>query len=109
MLNNNMESNNGSTFYNPNTSRNFVTTINTGLSGFQSFTCSEVLVINRTGQDVYLYDSGDTGDTNRLLILDDESIVIRGVSNSSSLSAKTATGSGDLYYRASKFSNYNQG
>jgi len=104
-----MESNNGTTFFNTNTSRNFVTTINTGLSGLQSFTCSEVLVINRTGQDVFLYDSGDTLNTNRLLILDDESIVIRGVSNSSSLSAKTLSGSGDLYYRASKFSNYNQG
>jgi hypothetical protein len=104
-----MESNNGSTFYNPNVSKNFVTTINTGLSGLQSFICSEVLIINRTGADVYLYDGGDTADTNRLLVLDDESIVIRGISNCSSLSAKTASGSGDIYYRASKFSNYNQG
>ncbi len=104
-----MESNNGSTFNNLNVSKNFVTTINTGLSGFQSFPCSEVLVINRTGVDVYLYDSGDTSDSNRLLILDDESIVIRGISNSNSLSAKTASGSGDVYYRASRFSNFNQG
>jgi hypothetical protein len=104
-----MESNNGSTFYNPNVSKNFVTTINTGLSGFQSFPCSEVLVINRTGTDVYLHDSGDAGDSNRLLILDDESIVVRGVSNCNSLSARTASGSGDIYYRASRFSNFNQG
>lgn len=104
-----METNNGSQFYNNNTSKNFSQNIGTSLVGLSAYSCSEVLFINRTGQDVYLYDSGDSGDSNRLLILDDESIVIRGVNNCSSISAKTASSTGDVYYRASKFSNYNQG
>lgn len=104
-----MEINNGSQFYNTNTSKNFSQTIGTSLIGLSAYPCSEVLFINRTGHDVYLYDSGDVEDFNRLLIMDDESIVIRGVNNCSSLSAKTSTSSGDIYYRASKFSNFNQG
>lgn len=103
-----METNNGSQFYNLNTSRNFVQTISTNLVALSSFPCSEVLLINRTGQDVYLYDGNIFSDSNRLMIMDDESMIIRGVSDTRSLSAKTASSSGDLYYRASKYSNFNQ-
>lgn len=104
-----MESNNGSQFFNTNRSRNFRQNINTSLVGLSAAVCSEVLVINRSGSLIYLYDNEDFSDDHCLAIDDGESIVIRGISNCDSLSAKTESSSGDIYYRASNFSNYNQG
>lgn len=100
--------NNGSTFYNTDFSKSFNQNITTSLIGLSSHVCSEVILINRTGQDVYIYDNNNYDDSNRILLQDDESWVIRGVSNSESVSAKTSTGSGTLYYRAQMFSNMNQ-
>jgi hypothetical protein len=104
-----MTGNNGSVFHNTNNSKSFEQTITTALVALSANVCSEVLIVNRTGEDIYLYDNNIFSDNNRFLIADTESIVVRGLSNSDSLSAKTATGSGLVYYRTSNFSNYNQG
>jgi hypothetical protein len=104
-----MSNNNGSVYFNTNNSRSFQQSISSVLVPLNSYTGSEVLVVNRTGQYVYLYDNNIFSDDNRFLIDNNESIVIRGVSNSNSLSAKTLSGSGLIYYRTSNFSNYNQG
>lgn len=103
-----IESNSGSTFYNTDFSKSFNQTVGTSLVALSGHSCSEVLLINRTGADLYIYDNNNFDDTNRLLIQDDESMVLRGVSNSESVSAKTASGSGDLYFRAQMYSNLNQ-
>lgn len=96
--------NNGSTFYNINDCRSFNQTVNTTLSALQLCTCSEVIIINHTGQQVYIYDSNNFNDTNRLLLDNNQQIVIRGITNSSQVSAKTASGSGTLYYRTQFYS-----
>jgi hypothetical protein len=105
----NPESNSGTFYFNTNRSRSFVQSATTSLSALSAFPCSEVLIVNRTEQDLFLYDNNEFSDNHRFLIADGESIVIRGITNTESVSAKTATGSGDIYYRASNFSNYNQG
>ena len=96
--------NNGSTFYNINDCRSFNQTVNTTLSALHLCTCSEVIIINHTGQQVYIYDSNNFNDTNRLLLDNNQQIVIRGITNSSQVSAKTASGSGTLYYRTQFYS-----
>lgn len=96
--------NNGSTFYNINDCRSFNQTVNTGLTALQFCTCSEVLIINKTGGSVYLYDSNNFSDANRLLLENNEQTVLRGITNSSQVSAKTASGSGTLYYRTQFYS-----
>jgi len=96
--------NNGSTFYNINDCRSFNQTVNTGLTALQLCTCSEVIIINKTGASVYLYDSNNFNDANRLLLDNNEQTVLRGITNSSQVSAKTASGSGILYYRTQFYS-----
>ena len=67
--------------------------------------CSEVLIINKSGEDAYIYDSGIIHDATRLLIEDNESITIRGITNSHEVSAKLGSGTGTIYYRTQRFSN----
>ena len=78
---------------------------------FKGQECSEVTIINKTGQDVEIYDRADAwGDAeaiapSRGLLLDDnDSIIIRGLTNVNQVSAKTTTGAGILYYRTQFFS-----
>jgi hypothetical protein len=97
--------NNGSTFYNINNCRSFNQSISeTQLTSLTSYPCSEVIIINKTGQSVYIYDSGFTADSNRLLLDPDETTTVRGITNSAQVSAKTSSGSGLLYYRTQYFS-----
>jgi len=96
--------NNGSTFYNINDCRSFNQTVSTALVSLSSYTCSEVIVINKTGGSIYVYDSNYFDDSNRLLLESNESIVIRGITNSAQVSAKTASGSGLVYFRTQFFS-----
>lgn len=96
--------NNGSTFYNSNECKSFNQNITTSLVSLSAHPCSEVIIINKTGQSVYIYDSDNSNDSNRLLLEDSESIALRGITNSSQVSAKTETGSGTLYYRTQFFS-----
>lgn len=103
-----IDDNNGSVFYNIDFSRSFNQILTTTLTPLSSHRCSEVLLTNRTGQDVYIYDNNFFDDDNRLLMLDGESLVLRGISNSESVSAKTSTGSGSIYFRAQMYSNLNQ-
>jgi hypothetical protein len=97
--------NNGSTFYNINNCRSFNQSItSTTLTELAGYPCSEVIIINKTGQSVYIYDSDYSSDSNRLLLDADESIALRGITNSSQVSAKTAQLGGTLYFRTQYFS-----
>jgi hypothetical protein len=95
-------------FYNKNKSYSFNMDVTTSLVALSSFTASEVLIINKSGQDIYIYDNGNTADDRRLLLQDSESIVLRGITNTSEVSAKTAALSGKVYFRSAYFSNFNQ-
>lgn len=64
--------------------------------------CSEVIIINRTPGDVTLYDSGYDAAENGLLLKTEESMTLRGITNTNQVSA---VGSGSLYYRTQYYSN----
>ena len=95
-------------FVNKNKSYSFNMTIGTSLAQLSGFTASEVLISNKTGQDLYLYDNDNFLDDNRFLIKNSESIVLRGITNTNEVSAKTGASSGRVYFRSAYFSNLNQ-
>ena len=66
--------------------------------------CSEVIIVNRTGDGVLIYDSGYSNIANGFLLADLESATFRGVTNSNQISAYALAG-GDIYYRTQYFSN----
>lgn len=95
--------NNGTSYINRNVCRSFNTTLSTGLAALVNQVCSEVLVMNRTGQNINLFDNSYSDAGNALLLRDGESFILRGITNTNQLSAQTATGSGTLYYRTQYF------
>lgn len=92
-------------FYQTDNPKSFKITLDTNLTAFEDHEGSEVMIINRTGQNVLIFDNGHFDANNHLLVLAGESITLRGVNNSNSVSAQCETGSGDLYYRVNYFSN----
>jgi len=100
--------NNGSTFYNINVCRSFRQTITTALTSLIIQPCSEVIFVNRTGSSVLIYDNEYADDSNSFLLANGESFTFRGITNTSTVSAKTLSGSGNIYYRTQYFSNLNQ-
>jgi hypothetical protein len=96
--------NNGSTYYNRNDCRSFNQPVTTALVALSAYTCSEVILVNKTGVTVYLYDSSYFDDSNRMAIDNNETFVIRGLTNSSQVSAKTASSGGLLYFRTQYYS-----
>ena len=93
------------TYVNPNVCRSFNVTATTSLAALTGQVCSEVLIYNKTGQDLKIYDNDYSNDSFAFLIADGESITIRGITNSNEVSAKTASGSGTIYYRTQYYSN----
>ena len=100
--------NNGSTFYNINVCRSFKQSISTSLVSLCSQPCSEVIIVNRTGSEVLVYDNDYSDSSNVFLLSDGESFTFRGITNTSTVSAKTNSGTGFIYYRTQYFSNLNQ-
>ena len=116
-------SNSGSTYFNTNQCFSFNNHLpDANMVCLSSQPCSEVIIWNDTGQDVYIYagpdDSSDDfakySDQARALLLpklsDQEisSITIRGLTNSNQVSAKKseAGSAGEIiYYRTQFFSN----
>ena len=96
--------NSANAYVNLNECKSFNVALSTNLVALESFRCSEVIIINKTGQSVYVYDSNNFLDTNRLLLETGDSVVLRGVTNSAQISCKTAASSGNLYYRTQNFS-----
>tara|TARA_R110002020_G_scaffold99892_2_gene236748 strand:+ start:1267 stop:1572 length:306 start_codon:yes stop_codon:yes gene_type:complete len=90
---------------NLNTCRSYKVTVTTALVQFTDMTCSEVLVYNKSGQDLELYDQNYSAAANAFLIADGESVTLRGLTNADQLSGKLASGSGTVYYRTQRFSN----
>jgi hypothetical protein len=73
--------------------------------------CSEVIIYNQTGQDVFIYvdTSGNYGgQTNRpdhrILISDNTETTVRGLTNVNQVSAATSSGAGKVYYRTQFYS-----
>ena len=91
-------------YQNPNKCYSFNQSLTTSLVGLSAQKCSEVVIINKTGQSVYIYDQNRFSDEHRLLLEDNESIALRGITNTSEVSAKTASGTGQVYYRTQFYS-----
>lgn len=97
--------NNGSTFVNLNRCRSFNLTLTDTLTPLEDQVCGEVLLINKSGGDVLLFDNDYTDSGNSLLLNDLDSIVLRGITNTNQVSAQMVSGSGTFYYRTQYFSN----
>ncbi len=96
-------------FQNINTCRSFNTTIDTNLVALSAQPCSEVIIYNRTGQVIEIYDKNYTDSANAFILSNNDSFVVRGITNSNEVSAKTQSSSGIICYRTQFFSNFTQG
>ena len=96
-------------FQNINTCRSFNFTATTALTPLTSQVCSEVIIYNRSGSTIEIYDKNYTNPGNAFILSDGDSFVVRGVTNSNEVSALTLSGSGVVCYRTQYFSNYSQG
>lgn len=99
------DSNNGTTYFNRNVCRSFTVSLTTSLLALANQVCSEVVVLNNTGQNVIFYDSGFAGAANGFLVEDAQTFTFRGLTNAMQLSAATVAGTGDLSYRTQYYSN----
>lgn len=96
-------SNNGSMFYNQNECKSFKQTIGTSLVQLSAYPCSEVIIVNKTGGAVNIFDNNNFSLDNSFLLGASESFTFRGITNTSTVSASGTT-TGDLYYRTQYFS-----
>ena len=79
-----------------------LTTALTLLTG--NHACSEMYIANKTGQIVYLYDNGFLENDQAFLLDDNDTVTLRGLTSTNSVSAKTASSAGVLYYRTQYYS-----
>jgi hypothetical protein len=93
-------------FQNINTCRSFQLSCNTNLVSLTSQPCSEVIIYNRTGNILEVYDQGYTASDNAFLLSAGDSFVVRGVTDSNQISAKCTSGDGIFCYRTQFFSNF---
>ena len=93
--------NNGTTFYNINVCRSFSRTLAGSLVALANQPCSEVVIINTTGGPLSAFDDGYSSPVNALIIPNGGIVEIRGVTNSSQVSA---FGTGTFSYRTQYFS-----
>ena len=83
-------------------------TIGTSLTQLSGFTASEVLINNKSGQIVNIFDNERNGADQAFQLDDNDSMVLRGITNTNEVSAQTTSGSGTVYFRSAYFSNLNQ-
>lgn len=96
--------NNGTTFRNINHCRSFNLAISASLQAFTNEICSEVIIVNKTGKDVIIYDGGYIAASNGFLLEDNDTFTIRGITNAMQVSAISAGNGGNLYYRTQWYS-----
>ena len=93
---------------NLNKSYSFNFDVTTTLSVLSSFPASEVLISNKSGQVINIFDNERNGADQAFQLDDNDSIVLRGITNTSNVSAQTTSGNGTVYFRSAYFSNLNQ-
>ena len=100
-------SNNGSTFFNKNDCHSFKQSIGTSLTQLSAYTCSEVIIVNRTAGNVLIFDNNNFSFDNSFLLAAGESFTFRGITNTSVVSA-IALSAGEVYCRTQYFSMFSQ-
>ena len=94
-------------YKNKDNPKSFKQEINGTLTKLNHWECSEVVIINRSGDSILIFDNNNVDPDDHLLILDGESMTFRGLTNSESVSALTENGAtGDIYVRANFYSNH---
>jgi archaellum component FlaF (FlaF/FlaG flagellin family) len=96
---------NGNQYTNINECRTYNLSLTTALSSLRNEICSEVILINKTGTSINVFDNGYSAASAALLLDNNESIVLRGITTTAQVSAKALSGSGVLYYRTQSYSN----
>jgi hypothetical protein len=91
-------------YQNLNVCKSFNQTIDSTLKPLSAQICSEVIIVNRSGADIKVFDSNNFDSSNAFLLEADDSFVFRGLTNSNQLSAQSLSGSGTIYYRTQYFS-----
>ena len=79
-----------------------LTTALTNLTGGHA--CSEMYIVNKTGNPVIIYDNNYPATDQGFLLDDNDSITVRGITSTNSVSAKTTASAGVLYYRTQYYS-----
>lgn len=92
-------------FSNINQCRSFNQVLTTGLAKLSAQECSEVIISNKTGQGILVFDNNNSGASNGFLLSANDTFTFAGVSDCNQLSAQTVTGTGTVYYRTQFFSN----
>lgn len=92
-------------FSNLNQSKSFNQVLTTNLARLSSQECSEVIISNKTGQGILVFDNNNFGATNGFLLSANDTFTFAGVSDCDQLSARTVAGTGTVYYRTQMFSN----
>ena len=95
-------------FTNLNVCYSFNQVATTGITQLSSFDCSEVLITNKSGQNVIIYDYNTTDASRTFVLATSEGVILRGITNTAQLSVATGTGSGLIYCRTAYYSNLNQ-
>ena len=95
-------------FVNKNQSYSFNTNITTALVGLSSYKASEVLISNKSGQVINIFDGGRDSADQGFQLDDNDSMVLRGITNTDEVSAQTTSGNGTVYFRSAYFSNFGQ-
>jgi hypothetical protein len=99
--------NNGTIFFNENSGRSYNLSATSSLQSLINQPCSEVIILNKTGSDLFINDNNFFALSCSFVIGNGESIRIGGVTNSNQISARITTGVGLIYYRTQNFSSFN--
>jgi hypothetical protein len=91
-------------YVNINKCKSFNQSITTSLTPLANQICSEVIVVNRTSDDIIVKDQNFDSDDHGFLLKTQESFTFRGITNSNQLSA-IADVAGTIYYRTQYYSN----
>lgn len=91
-------------YINLNSCKSFNQVLSTSLVALSAQVCSEVIIYNKTGSDILLYDSNNFSALNAFLISNNDSFVVRGITNTNQVSAVAST-AGTIYYRTQFYSN----
>lgn len=96
--------NDGTTYYNVNQCKTYAVALTTNLVAFPNQVCSEVIVVNTTGQGILIFDQDNSSNSNAFALSADQQFTFRGITNSNQVSAKTTAGAGTVTIRTQFFS-----
>lgn len=95
--------NSGTTYYNQNNCFSFNQTIGTSLVQLSAYVCSEIIIVNKTGGNVVIFDNGYNAANAGFLLSNNDQFIFRGITSSAVVSASANT-TGSIYCRTQFYS-----